>query len=589
MIPVDEIYSNPQIYFYSPIIGFFPGTIYDEDLNISFTLIFYRTLNFIFFGSLYFVAKRNFVKNKSLTLALFIAVALLFIWISPELGFSTNHTKLNRVLSGKIESENFIIHFDKKGIDSTEIKILLLNHEYYFEKLEKKFGFKPNEKIKSYIFNNRLQKKKYFGSEQADIAKPWLYEIYLSNDSWENTLNHELAHIFSAEIGSGIFRLANSFNPTLIEGFAEAMDDNYDDLELHSLTASAYYYGYKIDIKELFSGLNFFKSFSGLSYLYAGSFSKYLIEKYSMSTYAAFYNSGDSKLAFGKTLDELANDYYEFIKNHRIQLSKNQIEYYFGRNSIFQKVCPRQIAANLKEAEKFIIHKKYSNAEEVYKHILNKTSNYSAILGLITIYTKQERYSAAKSLIDYYITDFERTPYFYFLKLFDGDIKYLISDTSLAIADYKFISENNPNIQLKLLADLRMELQQKIKLKNYLESSDSSKFRILINLNEKENIMSSILPMINLAERIRIQPKNLLEAFHSPLIPSNDEDAYCLFQLSKYLLKNGDLVNARKLASLANRKSFGSVYYIAIKEQFEKCNWFIKNFDVVVNQSNNKE
>ena len=587
-IPVYEIYFNPQVYFYSPIIGYFPGTLYDEELNISLSLILYRLFNLFYFGIFYLVVKRNLIKNKSLSIILFGIIAILFLWFSPELGFSTSRSKLEKVLSGKIDSENFIIQYDKEILDSTEIKILLLNYEYYFAKLKQQLGFSPAGKITSFIFSDRKQKKKFFGSEQADIAKPWLNEIYISKDSYEATLNHELVHIFSAEIGKGIFRLADSFNPALIEGFAEAIDNSYDDIDLHTLASSAYHYEYKIHIPDLFSGLNFFRSFSGLSYLYAGSFSKYLIEKYGLGSFSVFYHSGDSRKAFGKTLDELSNNYYDFLKNQNISLFKNQIQYYFGRSSIFQKVCPRQIAYDLKEAEDLIIQKKFSEAEKVLKRILDKTPNYSAIAGLINIYIEQKNYTQAKSLIDNYIKEFQETPYYYLLKFLNGDVNLLIGNDSLALFDYRYIINSNPHIQLKLIAELRIELQKKTMLKNYLENIDSVKFQILVKINRDRLLMSSILSMISLAEKNKIQPKVLLEVFHSPLIPASVEDAYVLYRFSKYLLKNNDFINARKLASLANRKSFDSVYYFAIKEQFEKCNWFIKNYERVINLEENQ-
>ncbi|MEP0861619.1 MAG: tetratricopeptide repeat protein [Ignavibacterium sp.] len=486
---------------------------------------------------------------------------------------------MKSILNSRIESKNFVLNYDEEIIDSSEIKIIILNHEYYFERLKRELGFSPEEKIVSFLFNDSRQKKRYFGSEQADVAKPWLNEIYLSRDSWESTLNHELVHIFSAEIGAGIFRLANSFNPALIEGFAEAIDNQYDDIDLHLLSASAFHYGFKINIQELFSGLNFFKSFSGLSYLYAGSFSKYLIEKYGIESFSLFYNSGNTQKAFGKSLDDLSEEYFEFLKSQKILLSKNQIEYYFGRQSIFQKVCPRQIASDLKEAEKLILNKKYSEAENLFTKILNKTSNYSALIGLVNIYIEQKKFDEAKALISKHINEFENTPYYYLITLLEGDVQTLLSNDSIAESNYKFVSESYPHIQLKLLADLRTELLKYNAFKKYLEASDSLKFRILFELNKEKNMIFSILPMINLAEKINIPTKVLLESFHSPLIPESIEDAYVLFRFSKYLLKKGDLVNARKLASLANRKSLDSIYYIAIKEQFEKCNWFIKNFE----------
>lgn len=579
LIPISEIYFNPQIYFYSPIIGFFPGTIYDEDLSVNSTLLIYRGLNLVYFGTFFFFLRKNFIKNKLLTILPFIIIAILFIFFSSEFRFATSHDELKSILNSRIESENFVLHYDREIIDSSEIKIIIFNHEYYFEKLKRELGFSPEEKIVSFLFNDRRQKKRYFGSEQADVAKPWLNEIYLSRDSWESTLNHELVHIFSAEIGVGIFKLADSFNPALIEGFAEAIDNAYDDIDLHLLASAAYHYGFRIYLPDLFSGLNFFKSFSGLSYLYAGSFSKYLIEKYGIESLSLFYHSGNTNKAFGKSLDELSDEYTEFLKSQKILLSENQIEYYFGRQSIFQRVCPRQIASDLKEAEKLILNKKYSEAENLFTKILNKTSSYSALIGLVNIYIEQKKFDEAKVLISKHINEFENTPYYYLMTLLEGDVQTLLSNDSIAESNYKFISESYPHIQLKFLADLRIELQKNEVLKKYLISSDSNKFQILLELNKEKNVISSILPIISLAEKINIPTNVLLESFHSPLIPESIEDAYVLFRFSKYLLKKGDLVNARKLASLANRKSLDSIYYIAIKEQFEKCNWFIKNFE----------
>jgi hypothetical protein len=69
-----------------------------------------------------------------------------------------------------------------------------------------------------------------------------------------------------------------------------------------------------------------------------------------------------------------------------------------------------------------------------------------------------------------------------------------------------------------------------------------------------------------------------------PLTPSDDEEAYLVFQFSKYLLGKFDIINARKLAALALRKSFNSIYYISIKEHFDKCNWFVKNYQIFFNR-----
>lgn len=579
LIPVIEIYFNPQIYFYSPVIGFFPGTIYDEDVYVTSTLLYYRILNLLYFGLLLFVIKRQLIKNKKAFTSLALIIAIIFILVSPQLGFSTTHSKLDSILKTKVETKNFIIRYDKTEIDTNEIKNLILSHEFYFEKLKTKLKFSPKRKIISYIFNDKVQKKKYFGSERADVAKPWLYEIFLSRETWNKTLKHEMLHIFSAEIGTGLFKLAGSFNPALIEGFPEAIDNNFDDIDIHTLVASAFHFGYNINIEKLFSGLNFFTSFSGLSYLYAGSFSKFLIDTYGIESYVKFYKTNNPQMSFGKTLDELSNNYYEFLKNRKINLSKEQVEFYFGRASIFQKVCPRQIATELKKAEKLIRTKNYLEAEKIYKEVLNTSINYSAITGLTHIYYKDKYYKKAVNLLTKYLNYFRGTSFFYNLKLSLGDFQALVGDTNGALISYNDLIALNPHIKLKYLAELRLEMYKNGYLKNYLESTDSIKFQILVKLNRKKPVLSSLISMINLSERLNISPDILLNLFASSLIPTNDEEAYFVFLLSKYLLNKLEITKARKLSSLSLRKSFNSIYYISLKEHFDKCNWFTKNYD----------
>lgn len=388
-----------------------------------------------------------------------------------------------------------------------------------------------------------------------------------------------MLHIFSAEIGNGLFKLAASFNPALIEGFPEAIDNNFDDIELHTIAASAVHFGYKINIKNLFSGLNFFKSFSGLSYLYAGSFSKFLIDNYGLETYVKFYKMNKAEIAFGKTLNKLSEDYYEFLRNYKISLSKEQVDYYFGRASIFQKVCPRQIATELKKAEKFISIENYPEAEKIYKEILNTSTNYTAVTGLANIYYERKHYQKALNLLNKYLNNFSGTPYFYNLKLSVGDFHLLVGDINSALISYNDLISLNPHINLKTLARLRLELYKNGYLKNYLISADSAKFQILVNLNKQKPVLSSLIAMVNLAERLNIHPDIIIDSFNSPVNPTNDEEAYLVYQLSRFFLNKFEIMNARKLASLSLRKSFNSIYYISIKKHFEKCNWFIKNYD----------
>ena len=136
--------------------------------------------------------------------------------------------------------------------------------EYYYSEILKALNVKPSKQIQVYLFNNRQQKKEIFGAGNADVAKPWQCAVYISVDSWERTLKHELVHVFSAEFGAGIFKIASGFNPALIEGLAESIEGTTDEISLMDFTALAFNYNHKIDLNSLFTGFNFFKANSSL-------------------------------------------------------------------------------------------------------------------------------------------------------------------------------------------------------------------------------------------------------------------------------------------------------------------------------------
>src|SRR5690606_14039824 len=99
LIPVLEIYIYPQIYFYNPLITFFPGTIYDESLTVSLKMLLYRILNIGFAAAVVYLVMLDKQRNKVVrNFVIILIVPVLFFFISPYLGFSTNLVKLKKVL-----------------------------------------------------------------------------------------------------------------------------------------------------------------------------------------------------------------------------------------------------------------------------------------------------------------------------------------------------------------------------------------------------------------------------------------------------------------------------------------------------------
>jgi len=87
-----ELYYNPQVFFFNPIYGYFPGTIYDEGLSVSSKLFLYRCINIIFFGYILLFLRRQLKEKKrsnKKTIFVILFLSGVFYYFSPSLGFST--------------------------------------------------------------------------------------------------------------------------------------------------------------------------------------------------------------------------------------------------------------------------------------------------------------------------------------------------------------------------------------------------------------------------------------------------------------------------------------------------------------------
>ncbi len=585
LIPILEIYFNPQVYFYSPLIGFFPGNIYDEGLSADWKLFFHQLLVITFsLLIIYFIQKQKTLnlKSKLLFISAILIIASLFQFLSPYLGYITTFTKLDSVLSKQIESESLILHYD--NIDSTEAKLIALTQEFYYAELQNVLKFRPSKKINVYLFNNREQKKLLFGAGNADVAKPWQYSIYISADSWQSTLKHELAHVFTAEFGTGPFKLASGFNAALIEGMAESLDGFSNHISIEEMTSLAYNNGYVLNVKSLFTGLSFFKGNSALAYTYSGAFIQYLTDNFGIEKVKEFYSTGDFESVFETKIEVAQKKFEKNIFSPELSNKKAMADYYFGRLSLIQKVCPRYIGDRLSKAYQYLSERKLDKAEILFKEMNNKTLNYSSLVGLSEIYYQRNKKNVAIQVIFNNYKKFTATAYYNNLIFRLAELYSLNMQNDSAAYYYKKIIEDNPNHQLSYLCNTRLSLLEENKLYEYLDGSDSLKLKILIFLNDKEYNYHSLPIIVDILQKQNIDYKKSLTIFNKTFIVNNIESSFAAFKLSQYMLENSDFVNARKYAALSLRYNEKNLFHTAMQAQFEKASWFLKNSERIMDK-----
>lgn len=572
--PVIEFYFNPQIYFYNSVFGYFPGTIYDEDISVDFKLVSFRIFNIIVFTSLlfttYWMLKRNYSKSKVLLGVLIIV--LISTTIKPYLGFATTHSQIKKYLTSTLVTKNFKIHYSNK-IDSTKIEFIGLMHEYYYEKVSLALNEKIDGKINSYIFDNETQKRNLFGAGKADVAKPWLHQICLNYPTFNETLKHEIVHIVAANFGTTPFKVAHNLNPAMIEGLAVAVVNKYDLYSVDYISKLAKTSGMDYDIESLFKGLNFFGRSSAFAYVKSGSFFRFLIKRYGVEKVKGYYRTGDPIISFKKDYHELHEEYDAFLDSVQIIPYNHTARLYFSGVPVFKKYCPRSAATETKAAWQKFNEKDYQESEKRFRKIFQYSNSYSSLVGVINSLIKMDKPTEADKLLSVEINKFSNTPYIYNLELILGDIKFRNNKSDDADSIYNNLLAQNAHIEYNNQAYIRKLLLEHELLLNFLDGEREEKLNILLNLNDDKINYHTVPDILHFSSQINV------DSFVDKLKNINEVDdiysSYALYELSKRYLLLNDYYTAQKI--IINALKFRDNNYLEyiLIEQLELVNWLI--------------
>jgi hypothetical protein len=363
-----RFYSEPPVFVYSPILGYFPGNMYDENLVLGAPLWWSRLEQIAaVIAIVAAVAWRLDVPRFRVTRAprpagrrtgalVIAAVAAAFAVVlqldGGALGFAVDADDIQNVLDGRIETAHFIIHYARTPAIEADIKLLAEDHELRYAEVVADLGVAPAGKLGSYYFANGDQKARWMGARNVEMAKPWRHEIYLDHREFpHSSLRHEIAHAVASAFGDPILGIAVKdhvlVNPGLVEGLAVAIDwPGEGTLTPHESAHVLQVLGYLPPLEQLFS-LGFLGQSSIRGYATAGSFVRFLFERYGAEKLRALYRSGDDfEGVYGKSFSQLEHEWKEMIA--AIALPPDVIEAArerFRRTSVFSRPCPHAIAA----------------------------------------------------------------------------------------------------------------------------------------------------------------------------------------------------------------------------------------------------
>ena len=359
-----RFYAAPPIFGYDPFVGYFAGTLYDEEVAIGSAFVWARAyelalmIGILSSCALKLDSKRlrvrwpDWSRTRPLATAIVAFVVAASLWHArATLGFALSADDIARRLGAEKRTAHFVLHYSPTGPYAKEIAVYAEDDEYRWHELEQFFGAAPAPPVHAFLFDNAAQKRALMGAQHTFIAKPWRRETYLQHDAWpQDVTKHELAHVFAGRFGDSIFGIARhglGFNVGLIEGVAvaAAWSSSGQALTPHQIV-KVLRDAQLVDARTLASvmGPSFFGVNAAQAYNVAGSFCRFLVDTRGVAKLERIYGAagaGDSwRDVYGVGFDELRDEWLRLVDAQSVPPTERAVALErLKRPSVFRRVC----------------------------------------------------------------------------------------------------------------------------------------------------------------------------------------------------------------------------------------------------------
>ena len=365
---VHGFWASPGVAAFGHFVGYFPGTIYDENVGIPTAFLTFRATSLLLcIGlSLLLIAtdaravgavRLSRIGKRPLAAAmalLCLGLVMLAEVRGPELGHRSTSEHMAEALGATARGERCTVHAPRE-LDRKELWRLVRDCDFRVAQIEEVLGVEQREPVVAFFFRDPEEKQRLMGAGRTYIAKPWRREVYLHLRGFPHpVLAHELAHVIAGNMAVGPFRVGGQFggwlpDPVLIEGVAVAVTwGDSDQLTPHQWARAMRDLDMMPPLDEVV-GLSFLGQPARNAYTIAGSFLRFVLDRYGPGAVRSAYRGGSFEQATGKSLSELEAEWHEHLDQVALPTSALALaRVRFSQSSIFSAVCPHRVAA-LKE------------------------------------------------------------------------------------------------------------------------------------------------------------------------------------------------------------------------------------------------
>jgi tetratricopeptide (TPR) repeat protein len=496
--------AKPQIFAFNPIAGYFPGFTYDESLTGEVRLLIYRISTLAVSALILTLAvivwrflKRDFKRAGSKTYSVrYVAftVACLVVSVglyrlSDTLGLSSSETFIASQLGGVRNTTHFRIVYPTKSVNENKLREIEILHEYLYDELCQEWKVNPRKRIAVYIYNSPEQKERLVGAANTDFTKPWLRQIHINLGDVNGALKHELVHAILADQGIPFLQVAP--NSGLIEGAAVSSERFEYDESLHHLAAEIFALGISPDVAQMFSVSGFFKSYPGVSYVLAGSFCRYLIDRYGVDRFKELYRTGGFESLYRKNAKTLVKEWKDVISS--ISITDRDLlkaTYLFKRSPLFGKECARVIANLNANTRELIDRKEYSRALASAEWSMSLSRSTDAVYQKCIVLFRLEKYEQAIDFMQRQLADSSVRSSVLPLHLTLGDCYWGLHEFDKAKSEYAEMLADSLSVSMNEAAAIRLQIFSDTAVRNAMqpyflqEKSDSARIAFLDHLTE---------------------------------------------------------------------------------------------------------
>jgi hypothetical protein len=367
-----RFYAAPPVFSYNLFAGYFPGNLYDEQLDFGAAFYAARAAQLATLACLLALAAwrldaaslrlswRRLPGSRwraALTATLAGGCAALLWSQAGALGFFVDVDDIADALGARYDTEHFTIYYPPGSEIERDIHVIAEEHELRLAQAVRALGAAPARRITSFYFASPEDKFRWMGARHVYMAKPWRNEIYLHHQPFPHqVLRHELAHVVSAVFGSPVFRVSAGrwlglpvvVNVGLLEGTAVAADwpDHFTRaLTPHQSVKAMQELGLAPPPERVLS-TGFLQFSSARSYTMAGSLVRFLLDTRDVVSFHALYRSGGAfEDAYGTPRAEILREWQHMIDAVELPpRAAETVREQFRQPGIFGRVCPHAIA-----------------------------------------------------------------------------------------------------------------------------------------------------------------------------------------------------------------------------------------------------